>query len=106
MATKGTAKERQPCLFHDAVPSAQSGYDPLPSIWEGSDRELLERMLEFYPDKTPKKILDATVNQGRFWIGSTRPVTGMDIDPAHEPDVVGDHCNMPFTDGSFDVVVY
>jgi SAM-dependent methyltransferase len=37
--------------------------------------------------------------------GSSRPVTGLDIDPAHEPDVVGDNRAMPFGDVSFDVVV-
>ncbi len=83
-----------------------SSYDPLPSVWAGSDAELLERMLSFYPHQEPQKILDATVNAGRFWVGSKRPVTGMDIDPKHKPDVVGDHANMPFADGSFDVVVY
>jgi len=46
------------------------------------------------------------VNKGRFWRGSTRPVVGMDIDPSHRPDVVGDNRDMPFEDGVFDVVVY
>jgi SAM-dependent methyltransferase len=54
----------------------------------------------------PEAILDATVNGGRFWKGSARPVTDMDIDPKHEPDVVGDNRDMPFADDSFDVVVY
>lgn len=84
----------------------RSDYQPLPSVWEGTDAELLERMLDFYPHRTPKKILDATVNKGRFWVGSTRPVTGLDIDPAHKPDFVGDNRDMPFEDASFDVVVY
>ena len=83
-----------------------SNYQPLPSVWEGTDAELLERMLDFYPNRTPKKILDATVNKGRFWEGSTRPVTGLDIDAAHNPDYVGDNRDMPFEDASFDVVVY
>ncbi len=84
----------------------KTAYEPLPSVWEGSDAELLERMLDFYPHKKPEKILDATVNAGRFWLGSTRPVTGMDIDPRHGPDVVGDNTDMPFADESFDVIVY
>ncbi len=63
-------------------------------------------MLDFYPRRTPNKILDATVNTGRFWCGSKRPVTGLDIDPAHKPDHVGDNRDMPFEDSSFDVVVY
>src|SRR5579885_1585222 len=51
-------------------------YVPLGSVWEGEDAELLERMLDFYPRKRPKRILDATVNGGRFWRGSNRPVIG------------------------------
>jgi SAM-dependent methyltransferase len=90
----------------NGIASKQRGYQPLPSVWEGTDAELLERMLDFYPHRTPKAILDATVNKGRFWEGSTRPVTGLDIDPAHKPDVVGDNREMPFEDRSFDVVVY
>ncbi|MBI3659865.1 hypothetical protein HY230_05265 [Candidatus Acetothermia bacterium] len=82
------------------------GYQPLPSVWDADDAELLERMLQFYPREEPKKILDATVNTGRFWKGSTRSVTGMDIDPSYNPDVVGDNRDMPFDDESFDVVVY
>jgi SAM-dependent methyltransferase len=93
-------------LNRNGTHRAETEYEPLPSVWEGSDAELLERMLDFYPRKTPEAILDATVNAGRFWVGSTRPVTGMDIDPRHDPDVVGDNTDMPFENGSFDVVVY
>ncbi len=86
--------------------SEESAYEPLPSVWYGDDAELIEKLLQFYPRKRPKKILDATVNRGRFWRGSKRPVTGMDIDPRFDPDVVGDNTNMPFPDGDFDVIVY
>jgi SAM-dependent methyltransferase len=86
--------------------SVPTKYEPLPSVWEGSDAELLEKMLDFYPHQTPRRILDATVNAGRFWIGSTRQVTGLDIDPKYHPDVVGDNTDMPFEDASFDIVVY
>jgi SAM-dependent methyltransferase len=89
-----------------ASPAKGSQYDPLPSVWEGTDAELIEKMLDFYPRHTPEAILDATVNKRRFWVGSTRPVTGMDIDPRHKPDVVGDFRAMPFADESFDVVVF
>lgn len=81
-------------------------YNPLPSIWMGEDSELLERLLEFYPRKTPKRILDASVNGGRFWRGSIRKVIGMDIAPAHRPTILGDNTKMPFADSAFDVVVY
>jgi hypothetical protein len=90
------------------IPPAQaSTYQPLPSVWDGEDAELLERMLDFYPRKRPEAILDATVNAGRFWRGSKRSVTGLDIDSRHKPDVVGDNTNMHmFDDERFDVVVY
>jgi hypothetical protein len=81
-------------------------YEMLPSVWEGDDTTLLERMLDFYPRTRPRRILDATVNRGRFWQGSSRPLIGMDINPKFEPDVVADNTRMPFADCSFDVVVY
>lgn len=81
-------------------------YQPLSSVWAGTDAELLERMLDFYPRRPPRLILDATVNAGRFWKGSRHQILGMDIDPLHHPDVVGDNRQMPFKDASFDVVVY
>jgi hypothetical protein len=77
----------------------------LPSVWGGGDAALLERMLDFYPRKPPRRILDATVNRGRFWEGSSRPVIGMDIDPRYGPDIVGDNTRMPFADCSLDVAV-
>ncbi len=81
-------------------------YAPLASVWEGSDAELLERLLSFYPRTAPKRILDATVNGRRFWRGSQRPVVGMDLEAGHRPNVVADNTRMPFRPGSFDVVVY
>jgi hypothetical protein len=81
-------------------------YQPLASVWYGNDAELLEQMLDFYPRKPPRLILDATVNSGRFWEASTRRIIGMDIDPKHCPKVVADNRQMPFKDRCFDVVVY
>ena len=83
-----------------------SDYSPIPSVWNGCDAELLERILDFYPRRTPRLILDATVNGGRFWRGSGRPVLGMDINAKHRPVVQGDNTAIPFVDESFDVVVY
>src|SRR5271157_6097687 len=83
----------------------RTGYDPPGSVWDGEDAELIERMLAFYPRKRPKRILDATVNDGRFWHGSKRKIIGLDIAGAHSPSVVGDNTEMPFADGRFDVVV-
>jgi SAM-dependent methyltransferase len=89
-----------------AEPEKISDYAPLASVWYGEDAELLERMLDFYPRKKPRKILDATVNGGRFWRNSKRPVTGMDIDPRYNPDILADNTNMPLDDASFDVIIY
>ena len=93
-----------------AKPAAEVGkpshYVPLSSIWYGEDAELLERMLDFYPRRKPRRILDATVNGGRFWRGSSRPVIGIDIEPSHRPTIVADNAAMPFRSGAFEVVVY
>ena len=38
-------------LSHTPVePVSASQYDPLPSVWVGTDAELLEKMLDFYPE--------------------------------------------------------
>jgi SAM-dependent methyltransferase len=92
--------------LHREPSQNKSRYEPLPSVWDGDDAALLERLLGFYPRKKPRRILDATVNGGRFWRGSTRPVIGMDIHRKHRPAVVGDNTKMPFRAESFDVVVY
>lgn len=84
----------------------ETEYLPLGSIWDGDDAELLDRMLEFYPRKRPKRILDATVNGGRFWRGSKRKIIGMDIAGLHRPTLVADNCHMPLKDTCIDVVVY
>jgi SAM-dependent methyltransferase len=81
-------------------------YEPIASTWFGTDAELLEDMLNFYPRKRPRLILDATVNAGRFWRGSKRKIVGIDIEAQHSPDVVADNGLMPFKDTCFDVVVY
>lgn len=81
-------------------------YQPLPSLWDGEDSELLERMLAFYPRKRPGKILDATINVGRFWKGTRRHVIGLDVNPRHRPTVVGDNTQMPFQSESMEVLVY
>ena len=104
-------KASQALLF-DVVPNAtkveirKPVYAPLPSVWDGDDAALIERLLAFYPRKRPRRILDATVNGGRFWHGSDRPVIGMDIEEKHHPAIVGDNTAMPFRSGSLDVVVY
>jgi hypothetical protein len=34
-------------------PNGASSYEPLTSVWEGSDGDLLEAMLKFYPTISP-----------------------------------------------------
>ena len=85
---------------------AQLTYDPIPSVWEGEDSALLERMLQFYPKAYPERVLDATSNSKRFWRQSTRPVVGLDIDSRYRPEVLGTSMCLPFKADAFDVVVY
>jgi hypothetical protein len=101
-----TDNSQQLTLMLDAPESVQAEYQPLASVWEGTDAELLEKMLGFYPKSRPQLILDATVNEGRFWRESRRPVIGLDIEAAFQPNVTGDNLQMPFRDESFDVVVF
>src|SRR4030042_3846090 len=95
-------RRRPPSSKIDRKPSApppKSGYRPLASVWYGEDAELLDQMLNFYPRKRPRRILDATVNGGRFWRGKMHPVIGMDIEAKHRPDLVGKHTSMPWRGG-------
>ena len=74
------AMQSQSTLFaEDERAHSDMQYRLLPSVWQGEDAELLEVMLDFYPHMPPQLILDATVNAGRFWRGSQRPVIGLDI---------------------------
>lgn len=88
------------------VQKSKEGYNPLASIWYGADSEILEKMICFYPRKRPKRILDATVNGGRFWRGSKRKIIGLDNEVSHRPSVVADNTQTPFRNAYFDVVVY
>lgn len=81
-------------------------YAPLPSVWEGEDADLLEKMLQFYPRFEPEMVLDATANSKRFWRDSTRPVVGMDIELRYRPEVLGTSLCLPIKSDVFDVVVY
>ncbi|HQU47075.1 MAG TPA: hypothetical protein VNH11_27670 [Pirellulales bacterium] len=110
MPKKRSANKQNRTLFQaeaiEAATVASPTYQPLPSVWQGDDAELLEKMLCFYPKKPPRDILDATVNKRRFWRSSRRKIVGMDINPAYGPDILADNTDMPCDDESFDVVVY
>ena len=57
--------------------TSASSHEPIGSVREGSDGDLLEAMLEFYATIKPEPILDTTYNAGRFWKGSKRHVVSM-----------------------------
>ncbi len=84
----------QGCLFQPHGNNGENTYEPLSSVWEGSDGELLEEMLSFYPSINPEPILDATYNTGRFWNASTRNVWSMDMEPKYKPRIVADNREM------------
>jgi hypothetical protein len=82
-------------------------YASISSIWEGSDADLLEVMFGFYASISPEPVLDATYNAGRFWKQSTRQVISMDIEPRHNPMIVGDNRKMMGVPSAhFGAVVY
>lgn len=82
-------------------------YQPISSVWESNDADLIETMLEFYSSIPPEPILDATYNKGRFWKGSSRDVVSMDINPKFKPMIVGDNRVMDgVPDAAYGVVVY
>jgi len=88
-------------------PDQDTQYAPLSSVWEGSDGELIERMLNFYPSILPEPILDSTYNTGRFWKNSGRRVVSMDINEKYKPMIVGDNRVMAgIPDAAFGTVVY
>ena len=91
----------------DEIAASSPQYDPLSSVWEGNDADLLERMFAFYASIEVEPILDPTYNVGRFWRGSQREVVSMDIDPRYKPMIVGDNRVMDgVPDAHYGVVVY
>ncbi|MFZ0887724.1 MAG: hypothetical protein WA005_04665 [Candidatus Binataceae bacterium] len=92
---------------HAASLNGASTYEPISSVWEGSDGDLLEAMFNFYATIPPEPILDATYNAGRFWKGSKRRVVSMDIDPKYKPMIVGDNRKMTGVPAAkFGTVIY
>src|SRR5216683_2608763 len=89
------------------LPNGVSTYEPISSIWERSDGELLEAMFKFYSTIPTEPILDATYNAGRFWKGTKRRVVSMDIDARYKPMIVGDNRTMTGVASSkFGTVIY
>jgi hypothetical protein len=105
-ARVGDLQSKQRDLFA-AAGVRPAAYRPLVSVSNGEeDAALIERLLTFYPRRAPRLILDATVNGGRFWRGSTRPVLGLDIDARQHPDICADNRAMPLSSNSIDAIVY
>lgn len=104
--TENATSQARKGIKSSAGSPQSSSYEPLASTWDADDAELLERMLDFYPREEPGRILDATINGGRFWRGSKRPIIGMDVEAKHRPNLVGDNSCMPFQNQAFEVVVY
>jgi hypothetical protein len=79
---------------------------PLRSVMPDDPAAVVARMLDvFFPDA--ETILDVTFGSGRFWPGPVpKYMTGLDLDPARAPHVVGDFRALPFADGSFDLVIF
>jgi hypothetical protein len=105
---QSNGQRKLPLAVSDALEYDENrGYEPLSSVWPGSDGNLIEAMLAFYATINPEPILDATFNAGRFWIGSKRRVVSMDIDPQHKPMILADNRVMAgVKSNSFATVVY
>ena len=101
-----TIAQQDEALLDVDEPIVLDDYRPISSVWTGTDSDLLETMLRFYPVIDPDPILDATYNTGRIWGNSQRPVVSMDIDPRYSTDIIADNRDMPVEDESFAVVVY
>ena len=87
--------------------NGNGSYQPLSSVWDGMDGELLEEMFRFYATIPVEPILDATYNAGRFWKDSKRNIVSMDIDPQYKPMIVADNRVMKGVKAAqFGVVVY
>lgn len=79
---------------HSALTNGRA-YQPLSSVWTGSDADLREAMFDFLATISTDPIPDATYNAGRFWKNSKRRVVSMDLDARHQPMIVADNRVMP-----------
>jgi hypothetical protein len=99
--------DQNPVWSNEPSANGDAKYEPLSSVWEGSDGELLEAMLSFYSSINPEPILDATYNTGRFWKDSSRDIWSMGINPKYQTKIVGDNRIMEgVPSGKFGAVVY
>lgn len=81
-------------------------YLGLESIRRGNTAQCVEDIFTLH-FPTAKSVLDCTYGAGRFWKWDHRlAVTGVDIDPPAGVDVVADYRNLPFANGTFDVMCF
>lgn len=77
------------------------------SIMKMQDHTLIPLLVDFYKIEKTNKILDATYGKGRFWKkGRLEGLITMDVSDYGGPDIIGDNQNMPFSNDSFDTIVY
>ncbi|MFA5557835.1 MAG: hypothetical protein WDA59_00020 [Methanofastidiosum sp.] len=78
------------------------------SIFAGKDNELLPILIDIHSDNNNPVILDCTYNKGTMWKGIMHHynVTTMDIDESYKVDYVADFRNMPFSNKSFDIIIF
>lgn len=75
------------------------------SVLYGTDSEVLPILISLHAKSEPN-ILDCTYNVGNIWKGTNYKPLRMDIDSSFDLDVVGDFRNMPFSDASFDIILF
>ena len=78
------------------------------STLNGKDREAIDILIGIHCENPDSPvILDCTHNEGVMWKGcSFSPSFRSDIDPSHPIDVAADFMSLPFSDSSFDIVVF
>lgn len=77
------------------------------SIMQGTDAEIIPRLVRFYSGKEQPEILDATYGKGRFWTKSNfKHLVGIDIDPRLKVPMTADYNDLPFARASFDIVIF
>lgn len=107
MATHTIPRKVQTVRYEPQNGNGASSFQPISSVWQGSDGDLLEAMFRFYCTIPPEPILDSTYNAGRFWKDSKRRVVSMDIDPKYKPMIVDDNRKMTKVASSkYGVAVY
>jgi len=77
------------------------------SVVYGRDREVIPTLIGTHAVSNPR-IVDVTFNRGVMWKGTGLEPVRVDIDRAMSPeaDHIADCRDLPFADGSFDVIAF